>query len=87
MVNIKTFQFSDNIIWGFKVTIDMDSCDTNLDIINKSKNQVLSFLDKYNLQLIKEKFNVTNYHIHKKFGDLFLNDDIDYICTMHDLSQ
>lgn len=87
MVNIKTFQFSDNIIWGFKVTIDMDLCDTNLDIINESKKQVLSFLDKNNLQLIKEKFNGTKYHIHKNFGDLFLNSDIDYICTMHDLSQ
>lgn len=87
MVNIKTFQFSDNIIWGFKVNIDMDLCDTNQDIISESKKQVFSFLDKYNLQLIKEKFNVTKYHIHKKFGDLFLKNDIDYICAMHDLSQ
>ena len=64
MVNKKIFQFSCDIIWGYKVEIDLDDCDTINDIIFMAKVSIDSFLETHNLLVLKEKVDKINYHIH-----------------------
>lgn len=87
MVNIKTFQYSDSLIWGLQVKIDMDKCDSNRDIIEEAKIQTIDFLKKFNLQLVYEKFIKLNYDIHEEFGNLLLDKDIGYICSHYKCSH
>jgi hypothetical protein len=64
MVNKKIMQFSCDLMWGYKVEIDLDDCDTLDDIVVMAKASLYSFLESNNLQVLKEKIDIINYHIH-----------------------
>ena len=64
MVNNKIFQFSCDLIWGYRVEIDLDDCDTLDDIIMMATVSLNSFLEVNNLLVLQEKVNKKNYHIH-----------------------
>ena len=87
MVNYKTFQFSCDLVWGYKVEIDLDDCDTIDDIIVMATASLNSFLEANNLLILQEKVNKVNYHIHDvtiqdvKNGPLNIHDKVHgYIC-------
>lgn len=90
MVNNKIFQFSCALMWGYKVEIDLDDCDTLDDIIIMAKASLNSFLEANNLLVLHEKVNKINYHIHNvtiqdvKNGPLNIHDKVHgYICDPH----
>ena len=64
MVNNKIFQFSCDLMWGFKVEIDLDDCNNIDDIIFMARAIANSFLEAHNLIVLKEKIDKINYHIH-----------------------
>jgi hypothetical protein len=87
MVNNKIFQFSCDIMWGYKVEIDLDDCDTIDDVIMMATVSLNSFLEANNLLVLQEKVNKINYHIHDvtiediKNSPLNNNDKVHgYIC-------
>lgn len=80
MVNYKTFQISDALIWGFQVNVDIDECESTDDIVTIVKNKTIAFLDKNNLQIIKEQFVENCYDIHIDFSEILLKDEIFYVC-------
>ena len=80
MVNYKTFQISDALIWGFQVKVDIDECESTDDIVTIVKNKSIKFLDKHNLQIIKEQFIKNCYEIHIDFSEIVLRDEIFYVC-------
>lgn len=80
MVNYKTFQISDALIWGFQVKVDIDECDSTDDIVTIVKNKTIEFMDKHNLQIIKEQFVENCYDIHTDFSEILLRDEIFYVC-------
>ena len=87
MVNNKIFQFSCDLMWGYRVEIDLDDCDTVDDIIMLATVSLNSFLEANNLLVLQEKVNKINYHIHDitiddlKNGPLNNHDQVHgYIC-------
>jgi len=89
MVKFKTFQFSCDLMWGYRVNIDLDDCRSNDDIVESGVLLLKSFLDSNNLEVLLLKINELNYHIHDNFEDVISRntDDINnihgYICS-HD---
>ena len=83
MVNNKIFQFSCDHIWGYKVEIDLDDCDTNNDIIFMAKASVNSFLEVHNLLVLKEKVDKVNYHIHDVSIEDIKNSQLNHIDSVH----
>ena len=87
MVNYKKFQFSCNLMWGYRVNIDLDDCGSNDDIVDFAVISLKSFLETNNLEILLEKVNELNYHIHDSFEDILTRNTIDgihgYICS-HD---
>ena len=93
MVNNKIFQFSCDFMWGYRVEIDLDDCDTLDDIIMMATVSLNSFLEANNLLVLQEKVNKINYHIHDvtidniKNGPLNNSDQVHgYICG-HDMNR
>jgi len=88
MVNFKTFQFSCDLMWGYRVNIDLDDCRSNDDIVDYGVSLLKSFLDSNNLEVLLMKINELNYHIHEQFEDIVSRNTDDnnihgYICS-HD---
>jgi len=74
-------------MWGYRVEIDLDDCDTLDDIIMMATVSLNSFLEANNLLVLQEKVNNINYHIHDvtiqdiKNSPLKKNDQVyGYIC-------
>jgi len=80
MVNKKIFQFSCDLIWGYKVEIDLDDCDTINDIIFMAKASLDSFLETHNLLVLQEKIDKVEYHIH----DILIKDIKNSQLNQHD---
>lgn len=70
MVNFKIFQFSCDLMWGYRVKIDLDDCRSNDDIVEYGVSLLKSFLDSNNLEVLLMKINELNYHIHEQFEDI-----------------
>ena len=86
MVNFKTFQFSCDVMWGYRVEIDLDECESNDDIVEYGITLLKSFLDFNNLVVLLEKVNTLNYHVHDSFEDILTKDTSKdnihgYICS------
>ena len=87
MKNIKKFQFSCKIFWGFQVDIDVNDCNNLEDIIEFAIVSLDSFLLSNNLINLIEKRRTIPYHIHTaSFEELKTNNikddsEVDaYIC-------
>ena len=63
MVNLKTFQFSCDLMWGYRVKIDLDDCTSNDDIVEYGVSLLRSFLDSNNLEVLLVRINELDYHI------------------------
>ena len=83
MVNNKIFQFSCDLMWGYRVEIDLDDCDTLDDVIMMATVSLNSFLESNNLLVLQEKVNKINYHIHDVTIDELKNSQLnnhDQVC-------
>ena len=87
MVNFKTFQFSCDLMWGYRVKIDLDDCTSNDDIVEYGVSLLRSFLDSNNLEVLLIKINELDYHVHEQFEDIISKNTNDsnnihgYICS------
>jgi len=87
MVKFKTFQFSCDLMWGYRVNIDLDDCRSNDDIVEYGVSLLKSFLDSNNLEVLSIKINELNYHVHDNFEDIIsrntndINNIHGYICS------
>jgi|SaaInlStandDraft_6_1057023.scaffolds.fasta_scaffold40739_3 hypothetical protein len=70
MVNFKTFQFSCELIGGYRCNIDLDDCKSLDDILQMSVSLLKSFLLTNNLYFLLEKVESFKYHIHDLFEDI-----------------
>ena len=85
MVNNRTCIISCPTFWGYKKIVDLDTVDSNdeiiaivLDGLNEQLKQInliylIEILEKYK----KEK----KYGIHTNFTDLLLSEEIIYVCN------
>ena len=79
----KKFISSSNYFSGFSVDIDLDYCNNLNDIIIEFKKMLSFILKQFNFELLIDKLNNTNMHIHSyTFEDILLSDKdaTFYIC-------
>jgi hypothetical protein len=82
----RTFQISSEVFWGYRMLIDISNFDSIKSITDYMKNDVRLFLSSRNLQLLIEKLDTSNFHIHSPFDtfeDLLRKTDhssVIYVC-------
>jgi hypothetical protein len=76
---LTTFILSSELFWGFSVTININDFCNNEEIIKYIKKELKAFLMIKNLQLLVEKVNTLELHMHDEFENLKLQ-NIWYIC-------
>lgn len=85
MVNIRKFVISCNLFWGYSKSLDLDDYDNNDDIVTTVINDLIEDLEKLNLTELVIKLKdwrlQKKYHIHKEFGEVLLDDGVQYICN------
>ena len=80
----RTFEASCETFSGFQVNINITKIDTIDDIIKIFTKKLENVLELNNLVILKEKLNVTKFHIHMTtIEEIFLSskEDTLYICN------
>ena len=85
MVNLRTFQFSHDLFWGFKRQIDLDEMESLQDCIDMMYIKLHDFLNREDFEILIKKLEASRQtlHIHDRtFGDILLADvkETIYIC-------
>ena len=85
MVNLRTFEISDNLFLGFKRVLDLDNFDNNDQIINEMKKLLHKFLKKENFEILIEKLHEKKF-IMPNFADILIKPEYDenniiYLCS------
>ena len=85
MVNLRTFQFSHDLFWGFKREIDLDEMESMQDCIDMMYIKLHNFLNFEDFEILIKKLEEgrKNLHIHNRtFGDILISDvkETIYIC-------
>ena len=85
MVNLRTFQFSHDLFWGFKRQIDLDEMESLQDCIDMMYIKLHDFLNREDLEILIKKLEGSRQtlHIHDKtFGNILISDinETIYIC-------
>ena len=77
----RTLICSSDLFQGFEVIIDIRYYQSINEIIEHFKNELISVLNKYKLEILCKKCESINFHIHTHTIDeiLMTNDNI-YIC-------
>jgi len=75
-------RLSAELFWGYEVFIDVNTVCTPDDIIEYIRADLRAFLMSRNLQLLAERLDETQFHLHDDVSDLG-HDSIVYICD-HD---
>ena len=85
MTNIRTFQLSCRLFWGYKTTIDLDYIDTTSDILKTITNRLDLFLRDLNLIFLAEELVKINLHSPsiEKILIEYQPNEIIYICDHH----
>lgn len=84
MVNKRKFIISDDLFSGFEIIVDLDEHESLIDIINTITNALLTILKEKKLNILSQKLELINFHIHNyNFADILLSepDTIFYICN------
>jgi hypothetical protein len=79
----RTFIASSETFSGFRVNIPLTNVETIDDIITIFKNELHMVLKKNNFDLLLEKLEISNFHIHEfTIEDILTSkhEDIFYIC-------
>ncbi len=79
----RTFIASSETFSGFRVNIPLTDVETIDDIITIFKNELHMVLKKNNFEILLEKLNICNFHIHEfTIEDILTSkqEDIFYIC-------
>ena len=77
MVNLRTFQFSHDLFWGFKRQIDLDEMESLQDCIDMMYIKLHDFLNREDLEILIKKLEGSRQtlHIHDKtFGNILISD-------------
>jgi hypothetical protein len=86
MNNLRTFQISSELFWGYRMVLDITHFDNIKSIIEYVKSDIRTFLLSRNLQLLVEKLDECKFHIHEPcetFEKVINNStsyDVIYIC-------
>lgn len=86
MSNVRIFQFSCDIFSGYKVEVDLDYVENLQEVIDYCVNRLKVLLSNNNLEILVNKINDINYHIHDiTFEDILLSEPSNkpqfYICN------
>ncbi len=86
MVNLRTFQFSHDLFWGFKRQIDLDEMESLQDCIDMMYIKLHDFLNREDFEILIKKLEESRQtlHIHDRtFVDILLADvkETIYICN------
>lgn len=82
MSNIRKFQLSDDIFWGYQVDINLNTVNSIKQIISIIKHDIISYLKPHNLEILIEK--ITDKKLYSiPFEDILLSNpkEIIYICN------
>lgn len=80
----KIIQISDRLFWGYNMIVNLDNYTSFDELCMIIKNDLLSFLHKNNLMVLKEEAEKLNLHTHNfdKYEDLYkTNEDVIYLCS------
>lgn len=84
--NLRTFQVSSELFWGYRMVLDISHFDNVKSIIEYVKSDIRTFLLSRNLQLLVEKLDECKFHIHEPYEtfEKVINNstskDVIYIC-------
>jgi hypothetical protein len=83
MVFLKEFIISDKDFSGFSVKIDLDEINNLNEIVNSVINELKKILNNSNLEILLNRLNRSNYHIHDfTFEDILVsNTNKFYVCN------
>ena len=77
----RSIEMSSVYFSGYTISIDIRYFETNEEIINHAKDNLLTILQKYNFILLIEYFNKCNFHIHThSFENILLSGNTVYVC-------
>lgn len=81
-IQIKTFQISDKIYWGYQYKIPLlyALSISNQTIIDEIKKDMENFFNTHNLEYLKKGIDNLDLHI---CGDIAKDNSVVYVCT-HD---
>lgn len=69
--NVRTFQLSSDLFWGYRVNVDVGNFDCITSIIDYIKSDVRQFLLSRNLQMLVEKLDMCRFHIHSPYDEYY----------------
>lgn len=78
------FQVSDDIFWGYQVTIDIDVFHSSHDIIEVVRNDMINFFKSHNLLMLVDRINELPLHmpnIESLKNNVNAINHVIYICT------
>lgn len=76
------FQISSDLFWGFQSLIDLRSYTTLTDVVSDIKKDLKHFLMTRNLQVLSEKVDAMELHVHHPYSSL---DDIRTKCPSYEI--
>lgn len=82
----RTFQFSSDLFWGYRVNVDLSQFNDIDGIITYCIDDIKKMLTTHNLQILLEKLNERTFHVHShenNIQELIENTDSDtiiYVC-------
>ena len=83
MTNIRTFQISDDLFWGYNKDIDLDQYESVDEVIKHLVSCLTSDLVSVNLIALAEKLGSVKADFHTmNFGEMLMlpTDQIIYVC-------
>ena len=83
MVNIRSFQLSCKVFWGYRISVDLDLLDTTEEIVPYVKNSLDNYLRKVNLICLAEDLAKMEFNSPSLESMLLSNspNNIVYICN------
>ena len=81
--NIRKFIASSEIFGGYEVYIDLNYCNSLDDIVNVYHENLLGFLNQYNLKELVTKLKQCKFHIHNFTFETICISDEDNVFHFH----
>ncbi len=86
--SIRIFQISHELFWGYRLQINLQTINSYDDAINLIREDLIRFFQSRNLELLVQKLNEINFHVHQPnrpfelWHETDIN-DIFYVCENH----
>jgi len=81
---LRKFQISSRLFWGFRTSVNMDTVETEGDVLRAIKASLIAFLQEANLLALVEEAQKTTMHLHNTIPDLIARKDELFFACDHE---